>query len=126
MTCYPPEKGKNHLGLQWEIRDVMEADPDRQRPPVVAGVYPCSPAHLAGLEPGDVLISVNERDARENPTFPPGGPDTAYRVEVLRGEESLKIGLVSAEVPDSMPRLVRQAPVGPPERWNCAERTFRR
>ena len=77
----PRAEGLGFLGLTWEILDPMEMDPARQRPPIVSGIFPCSPAHLAGFEPGDILLRVNEKDSREGPAFPPGGPDTAYRVE---------------------------------------------
>ena len=115
-------KGLGYLGLRWEVRDAMETNPERQRLPIVAGIYPCSPAHLAGLEPGDVLVRVNQQDPRAGPAFPPGGPGSAYRVEALRGEEPLEVEFLSTEVPDSMPSFVTEAPVGRPERWGCEKR----
>ncbi len=107
-----------YIGLSYRPLDVMETDITARRFPIVTGVYPCSPVHRAGLEPGDVLERVNDRDAREPGRFP-GDVGTEYTVEVRRGGEILVVSFERIQRPPELPEPVRAAPVGTLERWNC-------
>lgn len=103
-----------YVGLRWTVPDVVKRYEER-RFPVIASIRPCSPAHVVGLEPGDLLRTVNGRDARRSPAFSPGGPGTLYEVEVERNEERLVFLIESALRPDSVPAPIAHPPLGPPE-----------
>ena len=107
-----------YVGLSWTVLDVAQRYEER-RFPVIASIRPCSPAHVVGLEPGDVLRTVNGRDARRSPAFSPGGAGTLYEVEVERKEERLIFLIEAAPRPESVPAPIAHPPLGPPEDWNC-------
>ena len=86
----------------------------RARPyPEVWYVFACSPAHHAGVQQGDRLLSVNGRDAREDIPVPEfgapdsdfvvrhaeGGPGTEHRISVDRNGTVLTMELESIEMP---------------------------
>lgn len=102
---------------------------DRRYPPV-DGVVPCSPAHWAGIEPTDVILSVGDRDAREPPLFPvDSDPTTTYDLRIRRGETVLSTELRLTALPDSVPTAVFETPMGPVNDWDCpsaADRTQER
>lgn len=114
----PPGDDLGYVGLSWTVPDVAQRYEER-RFPVIASIRPCSPAHVVGLEPGDVLRTVNGRDARRSPAFSPGGPGTLYEVEVERKEERLIFRIEAAPRPESVPAPIAHPPLGPPEDWNC-------
>lgn len=91
-----------------------------RRYPSVDGVVPCSPAHWAGIEPADVILSVGDRDAREPPLFPVDSePSTTFNLRIRRGEAVLSVGLRLAALPDSVPDAVFEAPMRPVRDWDC-------
>ena len=106
------------IGVGWKVPDPMIETLEERRAPEVWGVVPCSPAHYAGLEPGDLLLRVNGRDARESGPFR-GGEGTDYRVDVDRGEKQLMVTFRRVRRPESTRQPVMTAPVGRPSEWNC-------
>lgn len=106
------------IGIGWNVRDPMMEPLGKRRVPVVRTVVPCSPAHYAGLEPGDLLLRVNERDAREDDPFA-GGEGTEYRVDAERGGERFTVVFKRVRRPEEAPQPVRTAPIGSPDDWNC-------
>jgi predicted metalloprotease with PDZ domain len=65
--------------------------------PVVRMVVDGSGAAQAGIRVGDVLLSVNGKDAREGRLFPDRQPGTRYVVRIRRGTEEREVTLVVAE-----------------------------
>lgn len=106
------------IGIGWNVRDPLIEPLENRRVPVVRTVVPCSPAHYAGLEPGDLLLRVNERDAREDDPFA-GGEGTEYRVEAERGGERFTVVFKRVRRPEEAPQPVRTAPIGSLDDWNC-------
>ncbi len=91
--------------------------------PTVSTVRPCSPAHRAGIEPGDEIVESNGRDMSDleaGPLFDEIVPGAAYRLVLKRGEETevLEVDLVMAERLQDTPD-VSTAPVGSLEQWGC-------
>ena len=115
----PRGDGLGYVGLRWTVPDALKASYEERRFPIIASIRPCSPAHVVGLEPGDLLKAVNGTDARRSPAFSPGGPGPVYRVEVERKQERLVFLLKSAHRPDSVPAPVTHPPLGTTENWNC-------
>ncbi len=118
LLVIPRDPSDGYIGIRYRPLDIMQSDITKRRFPVVIGVEPCSPVHIAGLEPGDILVRVNDRDAREPGRFP-GGIGTEYVLEVLRDGESHKLEFTRVELPSPVPEPVRNAPVGPPSEWGC-------
>lgn len=106
------------IGVGWDVPDPMVEPLEERRVPVVRSVVPCSPAHYAGLEPGDLLLRVNGRDARENDPFRVD-EGTDYRVHVDRGGRQLLVTFRPVRHPDMTLPPVTTAPVGSPSGWNC-------
>ena len=105
------------LGYYRAVRDPMEPQENR-RLPVVRAVFPCSPAHFAGLEPGDLLVTVNGQDARI-PAAYQGPLGTEYEIVVDRAGERLNVTLVRARRPKETGEPVTTAPIGSPADWKC-------
>lgn len=116
----PAGSTEDWLGFHRGVRDPMEPEAER-RLPVVRAVYPCSPAHLAGLEPGDLLIAVDGEDARRPAPFG-GALGSEYDVVLDRAGERLTVKLVRAERPDEIGDPVTKVPVGSPAEWECPDR----
>jgi S1-C subfamily serine protease len=62
--------------------------------PKVERIAPGGPATRAGLVDGDVLLSVNGRDAREPRLFSNRRPGTRYVLRIRRGSEERETTLV--------------------------------
>jgi C-terminal processing protease CtpA/Prc len=108
------------IGMAWTVRDAAEPDREARRSPSVSRIRPCSPAHFAGLQPGDALLSVNGRDTRHGAPFPPGSVGTEYEVRVERpGTGALTLRLQLARRPTKVMEPVSEAPIGSPADWNC-------
>lgn len=67
--------------------------------PSVHSVAKCSPADLAGLRVGDVILVFDGQDTREVPLFRDSSeePGTVHVMTVRRGEETIEIVLTSTE-----------------------------
>ena len=82
----------------------------------VRSVYPSSPAEDAGLEPGDVVLSLNGRPVESREDFdtllasvPPGQPVSA---EVRRGERTRKVTMTVARAPEDLGLEVLRREIG--------------
>lgn len=62
--------------------------------PVVRRIYEGSPADLAGLQPGDVILGVNGQDGRKEGLFRNRSPGTRYVLLVRRAGEEREITFV--------------------------------
>ena len=71
--------------------------------PLVIGTIPCSPAHRAGIKPGDVVEAIDDRDGRETPLFPGLRPPNTYVLSVRRGEDVLLLTLRTTKKPAETP-----------------------
>lgn len=121
QTVTLPGPTTDWLGFHWGVRDPMEPEVER-RLPVVRAVFQCSPAHLAGLEPGDLLVAVNGEDARRPRPF--GGPlGSEYDVVLDRAGERLTVKLVRTTRPEEVGEPVTKAPMGSPAEWKCPDTT---
>ena len=112
---------KGYIGIAWMVRDPMETDYLRRRAPVVFSVQPCSPGHWAGLQPGDELIEVNGRDARDGPAFPDLKPEAVYSMVVKRGNDRIEAEMAVTAVPAEIPQPVTDGPLRSPAEHGCAK-----
>jgi len=72
--------------------------PFEERPwPAISEVETCSPAEMAGIRDGDLLISINGEDARQRPI--PWGerskPGTKKVLEIRRDGDSMRITVIA-------------------------------
>jgi len=126
-----PARGDLYTGLVYEYQSpfvVAVGDtnslggwPLSERPyPKVVGVHPCSPAHIAGVEPGDVIRGIDGRDGRTIPLF---GRDakvgTTHVLALRRDEEALSVEMKTVRWPDDIPDAVFDSPIGPTTEWDC-------
>ena len=112
---------KGYIGIAWLVRDPMETDYMRKRAPVVFSVQPCSPGHWAGLQPGDELIEVNDRDARDGPAFPDLKPGAVYSMVVNRGNDRIEAKMTATTVPAKIRQPVTDGPMLSPVEHGCAK-----
>ncbi len=68
-------------------------------PPVITEVLPGSPAALVGLQPGDVIVQVNGRDAREARGLRAREAGQEFVLRIRRGTELRDVTLVAAPNP---------------------------
>lgn len=88
-TMVNPNPPRAYFGLGLQQR--------APEPPLVAEVESGSPAAKAGLLVGDVLVSVDGRDARERGLLFPGAvPGKSYTLRVIRGGAEREIVIVAA------------------------------
>ena len=85
------------LGLATLRSSSPEADPDGY--PRVSRVYCGYPAYEAGLRVGDLIVTVNGRDARQPRVISAGRPGTVLDVRIQRAEEVLDLTMVSVRRP---------------------------
>lgn len=125
----PPDPEGEYVGMsytypgkQWVIvGDSVVATPLDGRPyPLVVGIVPCSPAHHAGIEPGDTIERVGDRDGRETPLFPDSKPPNSYQLTVRREDTVLSLTLRTTTRPAATPKTVSDEPLGPVEDWDCS------
>lgn len=118
---------KGELGMSWGVEGPFERPPagensdalDPRIRPTILGVTPCSPAHEAGLQPGDVLARVNGRDVREGPPFPESEPGTGYHIEFLRDGRPRETTLVVGPPRSDPPEPVSEGALPSPSEWGC-------
>lgn len=71
--------------------------------PVVDAVRPGSPAHTAGLAPGDVLLEIDGRDTREDGALRVQ-PGRRYTYRIRRGQEEREVTLLTIPRPRELDR----------------------
>jgi C-terminal processing protease CtpA/Prc len=64
-----------------------------ESPARVTAVVPCSPAHRAGVQPNDLILTVNGEDTRERPPFRIATPGTRYEIILQRGADTISTAL---------------------------------
>lgn len=99
----PAAQPRGYTGFS--IRFSMRMAPGREaseQPPVIAAVQPGSPAHTAGLAPGDVILEVDGRDTREAGALLVR-PGVRYVYRIRRGTEEREVVLVAAALPGTRP-----------------------
>ncbi len=92
------------LGFVYSGRADLSHSPPRWADyPVVRHVYETSPAQMAGLLVGDVILKVNGRDGCEFEPYRAHAPGTPFTLVVQRGREQKEISFVLVEPnwPDS-------------------------
>ena len=75
----------------------------------------------AGLQPGDELIEVNGRDARDGPAFPDLKPEAVYSMVVKRGNDRIEAEMAATAVPAEIPQPVTDGPLRSPAEHGCAK-----
>ncbi len=123
-----PEATGYH-GLAWSINATVVRDqngdwiPSTSGPRIVMSVRPCSPAHRAGIEPGDKLIASNGQDlgAVGEPPFDSIKAGVKYQLVVDRQGSRLEVEVTLTERPEELPEAVRTAPVGSVDDWKCPD-----
>ncbi len=110
----PPRDSIGELGLRWESRIRLG------KAAQVTGIVPCSPAHTAGLLPGDVIIHSNGHPTAEGTPFDSAIPGTTYVLDIRRANDLLlTLTLVVGETPRA-PRLpLVSENLGSPEDFGC-------
>lgn len=123
VTVAKDEAKVGELGMSWRFEGpFLPGDGGillAASPPSVTAIVPCSPAHLAGLEPGDVLLKVNGRPTTAGQLFPDGTPGTRYDMVVQRGDELISVVVTIGPPRKDAPAPVTSSPVGTPEEWGC-------
>ena len=83
-------------------------------------VYPESPAATAGLQPGDVIVSVGGQAIQDRHSMigqiGAFQPDEQVELEVRRGEEQWKLTLALGRLPEDLPPVELPPSRGPSER----------
>lgn len=121
MTVIPRAPSAGELGLSWS-KD-LPSDPSLPAlgPALVTSVTPCSPAHLAGVLPGDLILTVNGRDSREAAPFPSSAAGTVYSLVILRlPADTLRATVVVGDGGVDRPRPMTTSDTRSPAEWNCA------
>ncbi|HEX6751044.1 MAG TPA: M56 family metallopeptidase [Longimicrobium sp.] len=101
LVVNAPDPARGKLGLGWRYGDEPRTrnSPPPTVLPTVTSVTPGFPAEAAGVRAGDVLVSVNGRDAREPWLFGSRAPGTAYTVRIRRAGAERNLRLVIGPPP---------------------------
>ena len=100
---------RGRLGLSAQTVDQKLATAfglDKPGGALVASVENGSPAALAGIKPGDVVLSLNDTPIRESADLPPAvanlTPGANAKVEVWRDRKSIKLDVKVGELKDAV------------------------
>jgi S1-C subfamily serine protease len=100
ITVPSASAARGTTGFDYAYRETIimrsGTTPRPQTQPRVEKIDPQGPAARAGMAVGDVILSVNGRDAREPRLFPDKRPGTRYLVRVRRGTVERELTLVVA------------------------------
>ena len=90
-----------YTGFSFRGSPVMQADGTVRSaaPPVISEVLEGSPAARAGLLPGDVILTVNGRDARETGLLRAREVGQEFALRIRRGEQLRDVTVVAAANP---------------------------
>lgn len=92
-------EGFHGIVYQGKARLGPDGEPEWAAPPHVEAVYCDSPAHRAGILPGDVIVSVNGRDSKEPGILSPKRPGMTFDLELKRDGEIIEVSLTTVERP---------------------------
>ncbi|HEV7588667.1 MAG TPA: PDZ domain-containing protein [Longimicrobium sp.] len=92
MVRVAPRPGQGSIGFRYEWRDVIIQVGIRPSTlPLVGCVVVGSSAARAGLQPGDVIVSVNGRDPRVRGTFADRRVGTRWVIRIQRDQEEREV-----------------------------------
>jgi len=103
-TPDPAAQPRGYTGFSIRFSAMMT--PGRAATPtplVIGSVAPGSPAQKAGLAPGDVILEVDGRDARENGALRVR-PGVRYTYRIRRGDQEREVVLVAVTRPADLDR----------------------
>ena len=119
-----PEPWEPFRGVAYDpypggLQDLFDQDgklvypPVSERPyPIIVLVRPCSPGDEAGLRAGDVMLEINERDAREIPKpWRESRIGAVQEIKVRRGEEVIATSLTEIAFGDWDEECKRDPPL---------------
>lgn len=99
VVTTPPAAPRGYTGFT--IRFSMMMTPGRaitREYPVIGAVHRGSPAQKAGLAPGDVILEIDGRDAREEGALRVL-PGVRYALRIRRGDAEREVALVAVPRP---------------------------
>lgn len=101
FSCGMGEK-RGILGIEVPVGDGKVSS---ETPYLISGVYEGTPAHKAGLQPGDKIIQINEMIISNGMKFDyifknylTGKPGTRVVLNVTRGDRNMVFEIIRAEV----------------------------
>jgi membrane-associated protease RseP (regulator of RpoE activity) len=96
-----PGRSRSYTGIGWTGTPTFAPDGTVRSAdyPVITIISKDSPAQKVGLAVGDVVLSVNGKDAREAGLLSAKGPGEMFTIRVRRGEEVRDYTFVTAAFP---------------------------
>lgn len=98
------EKGKGILGIEVPIGSGKVT---KETPYLISGVYENTPADLAGIKPGDLIVQINDMPVTNGMKFDEiflkhlaGEPGSKVTIYIKRGQENIIFEVVRAERAD--------------------------